>query len=925
MSRNEENQNHRPRITGRRSSIRMSVDTFLIQNNLLRSNNNSICITPTTDFISRLAEAARAFFVALLTMAILILPGEAIFPSPWLGSVLGMRTLKLTLGDTILTTKGVFIPMIPIAGIGYVVALLLNLLSTRWYSILQPFIVTLGTLIIMLCPWPCLKSKNLMLVIFFLMISSPLSIRSIRRADQSMSEQDEELPKWFLASFLATITIGLCVSVGVHLFLLLTPRSTSATRLSMRVMKQLSYTTYKLLHSLSLYTNSLGKDECSVMRARGLIEFYISSRKYQIQTLDGHLASIQAESGITGALRCLNNDSQIFLGVDKVEDFVQCAKRQQQHADIIHLASTNLLLGEEYTHINESVRDLKSMISDNLGDAVEHLALEFQQTENAYFFSSNNSTEALQASLAEYLLAMKKTFHDADKLTSVDELEIDSSARSLIGPKIRFRVIQASVFGLVYELIDLVHEQDEGTQPPESSKPTFVAVKTTLTMAWLHKNPLKLRFALKTALGMLLGSLWVSIPYLREEIAYPNSMWVGITIAIVSLENTGSTVIKCLDRLWGTLIAGAYALLLAKLFPIDIVSVSIAMYSVFAFIAILLKNPARAYANECAVTSLASILFGSFYNELEVHEYVTQRILLIFIGVATFLFVELAIFTRSSRSVVEACAVKWFDDLQAFLLDAADVCRSVPTFQCNDCEVPDAFKDEPLFMLRQGHKDMASHTISLADKLSLIKDTIAIANDELQPAIDEPSLGLHTKLHGIGYEKLLYEQERCISQLEVLITCINSLIGYYSILKENATIRDLQRPHLIAEIISRVSQQLQSCIYGMKVAFPRGLCQPGPCTVPNIIASLSCFRNFEAVRVSILTKSVANSHADYYKVLISSVEAFHSIGFRTTVALAASSVLTIAQCLQFCGLHLEEIARSFPLEDRDFEEESYHQ
>ena len=219
-------------------------------------------------------------------------------------------------------------------------------------------------------------------------------------------------------------------------------------------------------------------------------------------------------------------------------------------------------------------------------------------------------------------------------------------------------------------------QEDDEKAPVVSVESIGSSLKSGLTMPWLHSNPSKLRLALKTALAMSLASLWVSIPHLREYVAYPNSMWVGITVAVISLENTGSSVIKCIDRLWGTLVAGAYALLVAKLLPFEIMYVGIASYAVFAFVAILLKNPERSYASECAVTSLASILFGSFYNEIDVNQYVTQRIMLIFIGVITFLFVELALFSRSSRIIVEACALKWFNDLQRY----ASICRTSVVF-----------------------------------------------------------------------------------------------------------------------------------------------------------------------------------------------------------------------------------------------------
>ncbi len=39
------------------------------------------------------------------------------------------------------------------------------------------------------------------------------------------------------------------------------------------------------------------------------------------------------------------------------------------------------------------------------------------------------------------------------------------------------------------------------------------------------------------------------------HVSYPNSIWVGVTVASMSLESTGATYLKCTDRLWGTLMA----------------------------------------------------------------------------------------------------------------------------------------------------------------------------------------------------------------------------------------------------------------------------------------------------------------------------------------------------------------------------------
>ena len=110
-------QENMPPRSMRRSSIRKSMSTFFNESNLF-SSTSFCCITPTEEFVSRVGEAARACFVATVGITSLILPGKTVFPSPWLGSVLGMRSLRNTLGDTVLATKQVFVPLLPVAGVG---------------------------------------------------------------------------------------------------------------------------------------------------------------------------------------------------------------------------------------------------------------------------------------------------------------------------------------------------------------------------------------------------------------------------------------------------------------------------------------------------------------------------------------------------------------------------------------------------------------------------------------------------------------------------------------------------------------------------------------------------------------------------------------------------------------------------------------
>lgn len=404
-----------------------------------------------------------------------------------------------------------------------------------------------------LCPWPYITMKNLMLIIFYIIVASPLSLR-YSGFDNDVIVQSE----WFVPELVGTCTISLCVALLVHLMMIPAQRSTTASRLSQRLVKQLEYETQKLLQSVSEYTSNIGKASSISRQSRTLIEFYVKSRERTLKKLEACLPAMRAEESLRLPISSKNNN------LDQVESFVACSKKQQKHAELLRMATTQQFLGEEFTTQNESVRGVKAKMSTNLGFAVEQLALAYVRSEQAFFFDSSDANirndkdkfHGLESCMESYRKAMIQAITDAEALLLND----DAASRSTTGPLIRQRVAFLAVFSFVHELCDMI--AGVGIERPTdkvSMKMTSSRLVSTLKMPWLWGNRGKRRLAWKTAIGLGLASLWVAIPYLRGYIAYPNSVWVGITVASVSLESTGASWMKCLDRLWGTLVAGGFA------------------------------------------------------------------------------------------------------------------------------------------------------------------------------------------------------------------------------------------------------------------------------------------------------------------------------------------------------------------------------
>jgi hypothetical protein len=900
--------NNEPRRRWNRRSSDGAVwgENFNPQSSFIGSSQTSYRepLQITAEFRERIAAAACASAVTFTTFSLLVFSGQEVLPVAWIGNVFAISVIKPTLGGTFLSTKDVFVPMIPVAFISWAVSAALSASSTEVYRVLLPFVVALASMVIFLCPWPFLTMKNLMLLIFWLVVASPLSLRNVGTEDVS-SSSSKSLGPFFVPALVGTCCVGLAVSVLVHVSMIKFPRSTTASRQVTILMRQVSHETNQLLLSLTRYMQSFGKASDVARQARTLIDFHTRRRNRIIKCLDSYLAATRIESklGIAG------------IDIDTLEAFVACAKKQQKHAELVQVATTQTLLGEDFTSQNSHVRDVKVKISENLGYGLEKLATEYSKSEATLFFidASKEDKEQiihdLQRSMEEYLRAMRQAIQDAEALL----LNNDDASRSTAGPMIRVRVTFLALYSFIHELHDVLSTKKDRTDKAPETATLMSRFVAYLKMKWLWKDISKRRLATKTAFGISLASLWVSIPYLNGHLAYPNSVWVGVTLASISLETTGAAYTKALDRLWGTLIAAAYSLFISKVFHVTNAIAKLLALTLITGISTFLSNPDRPYASRYAATSVGSILYGSFDNMMEVDDYVPMRIMLICVGVVTFLFVEMLLFPRSSRTIVQAQTVQLFEDLEQFFYQSSKTCSSISSVSGKDKESDDNLVD-PLWMLRYGHKEV-DVTSTLVGAVAAVKKTFALAKSELQPGKLEPSLGLNISLDAVGYDRLLSETENIIVQLDLLVVTLQSLRGYYRHISKNHPVRDLQWPSLLSAILLRIAQQLSEISDEFKLVYPHGLFRPGASDITQIIEAVSKFRKFADVRLSVLA-DVEDRHSTYLNDTALSGEGMrYTSGFRLTLALAVSSILGTAKGLQNCGRHLERIVESFPLEE----------
>lgn len=689
----------------------------------------------TADLRRRLAAAGRTATVNFAIFAALVFSGQKSLPAAWVGNVLAVTALKDTLGETFLFARSIVLSMVPVSVSCCAVGYILGRFDDLWYSILLPGVVLVGSLIVVLCPQ--LPNKNLMLVILYLTVASPLSSKETVYLDAP----SKDLGAWFSVRLAGTCVVGLSIAVMLHLSLKFTPNSTTAHRMTDRLIWRLRFETEQLLRAVLQYTQNIGVATLTARKSRTMIEFYICSRGKTISKIEQLADAVKAERVF----------GEASIDCTKLKKFIECAKKQQRHTEMIRQATAEEFLGEEYTSHNENVKSIKTKISTNLGFALDCLVAEFCRCERDFLdFRHTSAHQDCSSGLAQcmdlYRQKMKAAIEEAEQM--LDENE--EAKRQTAGPLVRSRVVFLGVSSFVREFQDLTaatsSDKMEAKVPGRSTNLTALMsqLKSQMTLSWPWKNVAKRRLAVKTSVGLCVASLWVSIPY------YPSGIWPGITVASISLSTSGASYVKSLDRLWGTLVAAAFSLLLTSAVESEIAT--LLLMTVFAFASIMVSNPDREYASRYAATSVGSILYGSVENNMDVRQYAPLRVMLIFVGVAIFLFVELVIFPRSSRTVVQAKSLEFFEHLEVCLTDCSNLLSTIGSQPEVTAEDSDAFRDQitanPLWMLKEG-QDSVDLAGSLSESVKAVKETFSAFKIELGPGLVEPGMLNPPRLDGV--------------------------------------------------------------------------------------------------------------------------------------------------------------------------------
>lgn len=733
---------------------------------------------------------------------------------------------------------------------------------------------------------PQLASRNLMILVMYIVVASPVR---------------EDFEWWAPFGWVATYLVSLAIALLMNAF----PLPNFAFQSNHALLKRLEKDLTMLLIETKTYADNTGIKPALSHAAIASIELVHTRIKVTVTVLKENLPATKTELSWMCKGNAANDLSE---WVDQSEKLLKPLKQ-------LRTAMMQRVLGEEYNIYSQNLREAKQIIKTEIAPSRDRMVdamIAAIAVCHAWADPAEHRTVLpdVQGELRVALRECRHAFHQAmgkaaEKLGENTDTNVPIFAH-LTRRMSSFSALFAFGDSLLAYLENRSWEAEEiiiGDATQQGFCAGFFCwccgVVAFWETKWLWYNKDNFRLALKTSVGMVLASLFVSVPYLWS-IAEPFGVWPGLTIASVNLGTTGSSFHKASDRLFGTLLAAAFALLVSDLFPGNTDSVKIPEIALFTFVVVYLRNSEHAYKYTYAATSIGSMLYGSIKNDFNILRYIPKRIELIFTGVIIFTFVELLLFPRSSRKMVEGLGFQFFLSMRDFMKQSVKCTRRMEEYvkeSTNSTKYTHALFDE---------SDDPFHLKKLADCHKKLQVQCAKLKKELDSALAEPNVGLALPLHPESFRGLVAEQANCEMQAIMLMDALNILAGYYE--QEGHPIRELNWPHVHKEFLEDTACTTERVCEWLKDVYRDGRIRSQNGNSVKAVAAAASFRAFEDVRLRIIATWSTN-YQDFIKCNGfegSDPVAIMTLGITTTI------ILELCRHMQKAGKHLEEIAYRYP-------------
>lgn len=866
------------------------------------------------DFPFRLGEALRASLGTCIYFSAMVFPHPKYLGCIWIGNIFFHSSLKGNIGETVKTASDFAKSIVITTLISWPVTYLLECTTEHVAQICLPLCTVVLSVWIMICPW--LSSPNLMILVMYVMIAAPPRF---------------ETTWWEPLGYLGSYLIGLGMAVFMQLVCI--PPSfqpNSATTQVHNLMERLSKDFFLLFVQLRYYTQSTGNAPKLARAAGAAIEVLVSRMSETILNLKGLLPAVTDES-------VWRKKEDSISRLKKWIEFLECIVADMK---MLRCALNSRFLGEEESGSSATITTLhiRHIIATELGedyyqfiDSLIHLTIACnRQADPTVFdpavqtngFDYTQVSDLLTKTKADFGRALNRVIKEVRDSQSKDD-KIKTTMIPIFAHLARRSTSFSSLFHIGSSLVEYCENFNEmNTAKDNEGKGSFAKCCEWFSLqslgklveffwkpSWPWRDPQKRRLALKTAVGMMFASLWISVPQLWE-ISQPFGLWPGLTVASVNLATTGSSFHKAIDRLVGTLFAAAYASLLVDFFAGDADSAKIPAITVFTFAAIFLKKDEHAYQYSYAATSIGSMMYGSVKNSYDVEGYIPMRIQLIFVGVITFALIELFLFPRSSRVIVETQILEYFDLTNKFFHKARHFAATVHETTKNQQEQDD---DESILcnnieVTKSGKKQVVTDSMQdLVRAEAALRTTSVALKIELRSALLEPYFGFSQKLHPESVNGIVSEMCESETQALLLVKALKMVADYAtsSNQRSNATLQR-QWLHMYVTMLDMAGRQMDVICQDLAMAYPDGRFRPKDGNTIRAIAAAASFRDLRDVRLHIIT-----SWSDLFQEFVGNVS-FFDPNELIVMGITTSFLLELCRHMQLAGRKMEWSSGHFP-------------
>lgn len=608
------------------------------------------------DYKRRLETATRAALGSLTTFSVLVFPNQDLLGCVWIGNILMHANIKDSFGASLNSVIDFGQSIIITTVLSWPIAYFLTHLKSVYACILLPFCIFILSMVIMLSPQ--LTSRNLMILVMYLVVAGPVR---------------EDIEWWRPFTWVLTYLVSLVIALLMNVL----PSPNFALSTSHKCLKRLEKDLTMLLLASKTYSDNNGTNMKMARTAIASIEFMHTRIGETISTMQAQLPATKTE------LRWMCKNQ----AANDLAEWIDHAAKLQKPLKMLRTALQQRVLGEEIHAYSSRLQEAKLIINQEVGPARDRMTsamIAAIAVCHAWADPSEHRTVLpdVEGELRASLRECRNAFHGAAAKASGKLGEQSDSNVPIFAHLTRRMSSFSALFALGDSLLAYLEKhsweaQEIAGHPGECCTngicggfvQLWYEVFAFWDKKWLWNNSDNFRLALKTSVGMTIASLFISVTYLYN-LAAPFGVWPGLTIASVNLGTTGSSFHKASDRLFGTLLAAAYAMIVSDLFPGNQDYVKIPAIAIFTFVVVYLRNKEHAYKYTYAATSIGSMLYGSVKNDFNISGYIPKRIELIFVGVMIFSLVELLLFPRSSRKMVEGLGFQFFLTLRDYLKQA---------------------------------------------------------------------------------------------------------------------------------------------------------------------------------------------------------------------------------------------------------------